>query len=106
MFEEDNALAPEAASKDDEDGARLERLTGFGWVDGLASLWNRESECALRKTRCRRNNSMHVLSWALLCPLQDTSVKLVRSCVALFCPSLGTVQVSLTGPPSRISMID
>ena len=57
MFEEDNALAPEAASEDDEDGARLERLTGFGWVDGLASLWNRESECALRKTRCRRNNS-------------------------------------------------
>ena len=38
MFEEDDALAPEAASEDDKDGARLERLTWFGWVDGLASL--------------------------------------------------------------------
>jgi hypothetical protein len=38
MFEEDDAFAPEAASEDDEDGARLERLTGLGWVDGLASL--------------------------------------------------------------------
>jgi hypothetical protein len=38
MFEEDDALAPETASEDDENGARLERLTRFGWVDGLASL--------------------------------------------------------------------
>jgi hypothetical protein len=51
VFEEDDALAPEATSEDDEDGARLERLAGFSRVDGLASLWNRESECALRKTR-------------------------------------------------------
>ena len=50
MFEEDDALTPEAASEDDEDGARLEGLAGFSWVDSLASLWNRESECALRKT--------------------------------------------------------
>jgi hypothetical protein len=98
VFEENDALAPEAASEDDEDGARLERLTEFGWVDSLASLWNRESECALRKTRSRCDNSMHVLSWALSYPLQDTSVKLVRSCVALFWASLGTVQVSLTVP--------
>jgi hypothetical protein len=38
MLEENDALAPEAASEDDEDGARLERLAGFGWMDGLASL--------------------------------------------------------------------
>jgi hypothetical protein len=38
LLEEDDTLASEAASKENEDGTGLERLAVLGWSDGLACL--------------------------------------------------------------------
>lgn len=38
MFKKDDTLASESASKEDEDGARLERFSVLCGFDGLAGL--------------------------------------------------------------------
>lgn len=38
MLEENNSLASESASKENEDGTRLQRFSVLGGLDGLASL--------------------------------------------------------------------
>ena len=48
MLEEDDALAAEAASEEDQNGARLERWTWFCGMNGFADLVVKVSSCSFR----------------------------------------------------------